>query len=121
MQCPACGGNLPDDAVVCVGCGRAVVPLEVVGPGYAGAEVLEFQAKRIPAGVWGILLGSLGVHKFILGLTTPGIIMLLTTLLTCGLGALVMSPIGLIEGILYLTKNDREFYREYAVEKKGWF
>ncbi len=81
----------------------------------------EFASKKIPAGVCGILLGSLGVHKFILGQTTPGIIMLLVTLLTCGFGGMIMHPIGLIEGIIYLTKSDREFYQQYAVEKKGWF
>ena len=32
-----------------------------------------------------------------------------------------MGIIGLIEGILYLTKSDEEFYKLYAVEKRGWF
>jgi hypothetical protein len=32
-----------------------------------------------------------------------------------------MGPIGLIEGILYLTKSDEDFYQAYAVEKRGWF
>ena len=72
-------------------------------------------------GICGILIGALGIHKFILGLTTPGIIMLLVSILTCGLGAMVMGVIGLIEGILYLTKSDEEFYQIYAVEKRGWF
>ena len=78
-------------------------------------------SKRIAAGICAILLGSLGVHKFILGLTTPGIIMLLVTLLTCGFGSIVMGPIGLIEGIIYLTKSDEDFYQTYIVGKKGWF
>ena len=47
--------------------------------------------------------------------------MLLVTLLTCGIGWPVIYLIGIIEGILYLTKSDEEFYRLYAVEKKGWF
>jgi TM2 domain-containing membrane protein YozV len=38
--------------------------------------------KKIAAGVCGILLGSLGIHKFILGYTTEGIIMLLVSILT---------------------------------------
>lgn len=29
--------------------------------------------------------------------------------------------IGLIEGIIYLTKSDEDFYQAYAVEKKEWF
>ena len=81
----------------------------------------SFAGKKVAAGMCGILLGSLGIHKFILGLTTPGIIMLLVSLLTCGLGAIPMWIIGLVEGIIYLTKSDEEFYRLYGVEKKGWF
>ncbi len=81
----------------------------------------EFAGKKIVAGVCGIVAGGLGIHKFVLGLTTPGIIMLCVTVLTCGAGLIVMGPIGLIEGIIYLTKSDEEFYQTYAVQKKGWF
>lgn len=81
----------------------------------------DFVGKKIAAGICGILLGSLGIHKFILGLTQPGIIMLLVTLLTCGFGGFVMGIIGLVEGIIYLTKSDEEFYQLYGVQEKGWF
>jgi hypothetical protein len=47
--------------------------------------------------------------------------MLLVTVLTCGIGSMATGIIGLIEGIIYLTKSDNEFYQTYAVEKKGWF
>jgi TM2 domain-containing membrane protein YozV len=85
------------------------------------AQMKEFAGKKVAAGVCGILLGGLGIHKFILGLNTPGIIMLLVTILTCGFGGIVMGPIGLIEGNMYLTKSDEEFYETYGVQKKGWF
>src|SRR6478609_6032341 len=72
-------------------------------------------SKKIAAGVCGLLLGSLGIHKFILGYTTAGVIMLLVTVvggfLTCGLSIAAMHVIGLIEGIIYLTKTDEEFIR----------
>ncbi|HEX8338223.1 MAG TPA: TM2 domain-containing protein [Pyrinomonadaceae bacterium] len=77
--------------------------------------------KKLAAGLCGILLGSLGVHKFILGYTTEGVIMLLITVLTCGFGAIVTYVIGIIEGITYLTKSDEEFVRTYIQNKKGWF
>ena len=77
--------------------------------------------KKVTAGICGILLGGLGVHKFIIGQSTAGIIMLLVTLLTCGIGATVMTIIGLIEGIMYLTKSDEDFVREYIIEGKAWF
>jgi TM2 domain-containing membrane protein YozV len=78
-------------------------------------------SKKIPAGICGILLGSLGVHKFILGYTKEGIIMLLVTLLTLGFGGFVVALIGLIEGIMYLVKPDDEFVATYVDGKKGWF
>lgn len=77
--------------------------------------------KKIPAGVCAILLGSLGVHKFILGYTTEGVILLLVTVLTCGLGGMATSLIGLIEGIVYLTKSDEEFVATYVENKRAWF
>tara|TARA_B110001452_G_C14822228_1_gene287073 strand:- start:180 stop:455 length:276 start_codon:yes stop_codon:yes gene_type:complete len=79
------------------------------------------ESKRVIAGVLGILLSSLGIHKFILGYTKEGLIMLLVSILTCGIGASVMGVIGLIEGIIYLTKSDEEFIEIYQKNHKGWF
>lgn len=77
--------------------------------------------KKIAAGICGILLGALGVHKFILGYTKEGIIMIVVSVITCGFGAFIPGIIGLIEGIIYLTKSDEEFSRIYVQNKKGWF
>jgi TM2 domain-containing membrane protein YozV len=85
------------------------------------AALQDANGKKTAAGICAILLGSLGIHKFILGMTTAGLIMLLSTLLTCGLAAAVFHVVGLVEGILYLTKSDEEFYRIYIVGKKEWF
>lgn len=74
-------------------------------------------SKKMPAGLCGILLGGFGVHKFILGYTTEGIIQIVLTLVTCGAAGII----GLIEGIIYLTKSDEEFYNTYIANKKGWF
>lgn len=73
--------------------------------------------KKVLAGVLGIVIGSLGVHKFVLGYTKEGLIQIGITIVTCGIG----SVIGLIEGIIYLTKSDEEFYQTYQVGHKGWF
>jgi TM2 domain-containing membrane protein YozV len=126
MFCPDCGQENADYSATCTNCGRALqagAPGMIHNPGgaYPAETVSSFAGKKIAAGICGILLGSLGVHKFILGLTTPGIIMLLVTILTCGLGSIVTGVIGLVEGIIYLTKTDADFYQTYAVEKKGWF
>jgi TM2 domain-containing membrane protein YozV len=77
--------------------------------------------KKLAAGILGILLGGLGIHKFILGYTTEGLIMLLVTVLTCGIGGIIFTPIGLVEGILYLVKSDEEFVKTYIQNKRGWF
>lgn len=77
--------------------------------------------KKLVAGLLGILLGCLGIHKFYLGYQKEGLIMLLVSVLTCGVGTIVMSPIGLIEGILYLTKTDEDFVNTYITGRKPWF
>ena len=85
------------------------------------SDFKDANSKKIIAGILGIVVGAFGVHKFILGYTTQGIIMLLVTILTAGLGGFVMGIIGLIEGIMYLTKSDQEFYQTYIIGKKPWF
>jgi hypothetical protein len=77
--------------------------------------------KKVAAGICGVLLGSFGVHKFILGYTTAGIIMLLITVLSCGFLSPVIHIIGLVEGIIYLSKSDEDFYTIYQENKKEWF
>jgi TM2 domain-containing membrane protein YozV len=77
--------------------------------------------KKLVAGILAILLGQLGIHKFYLGYQKTGIIMLLVSLLTCGIGAAVMWVIGIIEGITYLMKTDQEFVDTYVVAQKEWF
>jgi TM2 domain-containing membrane protein YozV len=74
--------------------------------------------KKVVCGILAILLGSLGVHKFVLGYTNEGIITLVISVVTCGIAT---SLLGLIEGIIYLTKTDQEFYNTYQANKRGWF
>ncbi|TPN83870.1 TM2 domain-containing protein [Aquimarina algicola] len=80
-------------------------------------EVLNQENKKMIAGILGIILGGFGVHKFYLGYTKEGIIQLIVTIVTCGAGSII----GLIEGIIYLTKSDDEFYQTYQVGSKPWF
>lgn len=77
--------------------------------------------NKIPAGICGVILGGFGVHKFILGYTGSGIIMLLMSVLSCGALYPLMHLIGLIEGIIYLAKSDDEFVRVYIDGRKEWF
>jgi TM2 domain-containing membrane protein YozV len=77
------------------------------------------ESKRVLAGVLGIipLTGTFGIHRFVLGDTTGGLFRIGISIVTCGAGSIL----GLIEGIIYLTKTDEEFVRVYQVGKKAWF
>lgn len=64
--------------------------------------------SKVTAGVLGILLGSFGAHKFYLGKIGFGILYLVF----CWTG--IPGIVGLVEGILYLTKTDEEFQSKYV-------
>ncbi len=66
------------------------------------------------AGILAILLGWLGIHHFYLGNTTRGLIYIGISIVTCSVGGVVL---GLIDGILFLTKPDDVFQRCYL----NWF
>lgn len=106
---------------------------------YSSGDVSQ---KKLIAGLLAIFLGSFGVHKFYLGMNNPGIIMLglnvgswivafilgmlmlivglAITLPLAGLISTGLGILGLVEGILYLTKSDADFQREYLIGKKPW-
>jgi len=85
--------------------------------------------KKVLVGVLAIILGSLGVHKFLLGYNKEGFILLGATIICYVLVCLIIGAflmyipiiIGIVEGIIYLTKTDEEFYQTYQVGKKPWF
>lgn len=110
----------------------AAAPAPVASAEAGRIPASEIQNKKLVSGLLGILVGGLGIHKFYLGYQQEGLIMLLVTVLgggfgtflTCGLMApvlIVMPTIGLIEGILYLTKSDKEFADTYLTGRKTWF
>jgi TM2 domain-containing membrane protein YozV len=84
--------------------------------------------NKTTAGLLGIFLGSLGIHKFYLGFTGPGLVYLLTntigfavTWLLLFIPNIALGIMATIEGIIYLTKSDEEFEQLYVVQKKKWF
>ena len=87
----------------------------------SGFNQSEVSQKKVLCGILAIVIGWLGIHKFLLGYTTAGLIMLLVSVLSLGLLAFIMAIIGLIEGIMYLMKSDQEFYDTYMANKKDWF
>lgn len=85
--CPNCGKQTAPGAVVCISCGISL------------SQVIQgAQKSKLTAGLLGIFLGAWGVHNFYLGNTKRGIIQIVVTLVTCGVGGLW----GLVEGIMIL-------------------
>lgn len=94
-----------------------------VGTCSSSAAVPLDSKSRLAAALLAIFLGSLGIHKFYLGYTTSGVIMLLVSLLGALIiiGPAIMGLIAFIEAILYLTKTDEQFYLTYVVGDRPWF
>ena len=108
MNCPNCGGPLRVGDVRCRKCG-SMVPTKQAAPNtpvpvppaplapVAGPPTE--QKSKLAAGLLGVLLGGLGIHRFYLGYNTIGVIQLLLTVVTGGIAWIW----GFIEGILILT------------------
>ena len=77
----------------------------------------EPENKKLLCGILAILIGYLGIHKFILGYTQEGIIQIIISIVTCGIGGII----AFIEGIIYLPKSDEKLYQTYQVGKSSWF
>ena len=86
--CQNCGAEANPTAAVCVKCGSALR----VGPG-------PDAKSKLAAGLLGVFLGGVGIHRFYLGYTGIGIVQIIVTIVTFGIGALW----GFIEGIMILT------------------
>jgi len=88
-------------------------------------EGSESDGKKIAAGICGILFGAFGIHKFILGYTPQGLIMLGVSLIggavSGGALTMVVSILGIVEGIKYLCTSSEKFEDKYVVRKRGWF
>ena len=88
------------------------------------AEALRSK-DHVSAGLLAIFLGVFGIHKFYLGCNQAGFIMLAVSIiggiLTLGLAAAVIEVISIIEGVIYLTKSQTEFDRDYVLNQRDWF
>ena len=132
MFCQKCGTQLPEGANICPNCGNVIneqAQYQQAPPQYQQAPPQYQQAppqyqqpyqqpvqqkSKLAAGLLAILIGSLGIHNFYLGYTTKGLIQLLVSILTLGIGAPIMAIWALIEGIFYLTGHDG-----YTADAKG--
>lgn len=112
-HCSHCGKELLKDAAICPACGVSTSQSSNAG------------TSKISAGLLAIFLGWIGIHKFYLGYSNEGLIMVVTSfvggVITCGISMVIMFVIGFIEGCIYLSKTDEEFKRIYVDNRRGWF
>jgi len=141
MHCTNCGAGVVEGAAVCTNCGyrprqmrnfcwncgtaTQAAQVVCVQCGVALGPVASSGAKnKMVAGLLGIFLGGLGIHKFYLGYSKAGVIMLvigLVGIILAGIPSIIIGLIGFIEGIIYLTKSDEDFDMQYVQNEKQWF
>ena len=132
MLCRNCGKELIGTTDYCPKCGAKAGTAPVADNAQSSGRAQGKSSvgkNKIAAGLLGIFLGWLGIHKFYLGYKKEATIMLVISLVGIPLcfiivGAFmisVISLIGFIEGIIYLTKSDAAFESLYVQGHKGWF
>ncbi|WP_254769482.1 TM2 domain-containing protein [Salinilacihabitans rarus] len=95
--CVDCGELIAKQAEVCPECG-------VRQPDLTGGS----SSDQIAAGVLALLLGGLGAHKFYQGNVKLGLIYL------CFFWTGIPALLGIVEGILMLVADEREYEEKYA-------
>ncbi|QZY00603.1 TM2 domain-containing protein [Halobaculum rubrum] len=95
--CSSCGSVIKKEAEICTECG-----VRQSTPSSGGSK------DKTSAALLAIFLGWIGGHHFYLGNTTRGIIYLLFS------WTAIPALLGIIEGIIYLTKSEDEFQRQYS-------
>ena len=132
-NCPQCGASIDAESKQCKYCGEAlpqvpppppqqpyaqvpvppppvqVVVQNVAPPMQEGISPAWPLKSKLAAGLLGIFLGGLGIHKFYLGQIGLGVVYLLFS------WTLIPSTIGLIEGIIYLSSSDHNFQVKHRV------
>jgi len=127
IKCPSCGASIDLNATECKYCGESIISQapqyqvppqqqqqyqapQYQAPIYNQSGVpIKYKNKTV-AGLLGIFLGGLGVHKFYLGKIGMGILYLVFC------WTYIPSIIGCIEGIIYLTSSDQGFHNKYDVK-----
>jgi TM2 domain-containing membrane protein YozV len=128
--CPQCGAPIDPGATECRFCGEKLATRQAAQQTYQQPQTVYVQQpqpqvviqqvapqpvymtginpawpvkSKIAAGLLGIFLGGLGIHKFYLGKVGMGILYLIF----CWTG--IPAVIGFVEGIIYLCSNDENF------------
>lgn len=111
--CTNCGQELDDNSTFCYNCGKKLNESEekvnnekskeqTSSSNDSGVKITT-QKSKIAAGLFGIFLGSLGIHNFYLGYNSKAMAQLLISVLSCFTLSFISGIWGFIEGILILT------------------
>ena len=84
----------------------AHLPAQVAAP-----PAPQTDRNKIVAAILAFFLGTLGIHRFYLGRTGSGIVMLVLSITVIGL--LVSAPWALVDAVRYLVMSDEEFAARY--------
>jgi len=110
INCPICDEDISARAKKCRHCG------ETLDAALRQAQMMRTPGgvpytrtkSKVAAGIFAILLGGIGVHKYYLGRIGQGI------LYTLFFWTTIPAWLGLIEGIIYLTMDDEQFWQKYG-------
>jgi len=112
-HCYACANILDVRAELCPRCGvrQPYVPgmPESTALVPAGMRTPVVKTKdRTAAGIFALVLGAVGAHKFYLGQVAAGVLYLLFS------WTLIPWVISIVEGVVFLTMSDEDFARKYS-------
>lgn len=114
-RAPSVGLNVDFEVVE----GKAVEIYSVVSKGESSGV-----SKRLITALLALFVGSLGIHKFYLGRTQAGVIMLVVFVvgfIFAGVPSFVIAIIGFIEALIYFSASDESFEQIYVTNQKAWF
>jgi len=132
--CSHCGSSLPEGANVCPQCGTPVSgaaqpqqtyynqPNNSVNPPQRSDDAFSAGPSGKSRGVAALLaliLGTLGIHYFYLGKNTGGIVFLLVSLVTCGVGAVIIEVLCLITCVRMFSMSTEQFEQDYVNTSKS--
>ena len=114
MYCKKCGTDA-GDAKFCPNCGESI---EDEAKGGITIEPGQRTVNKIAYGVIAILIGDFGIHRFYAGRWVSGSLYIVSDILIIGL--FITPLLGLIEGIIALTRDD-DGYGNIPVEDGKYF
>ncbi len=105
MYCKKCGTDA-GDAKYCPNCGE-----NIEGEARNGVAIEPGQktVNKIAYGLIAIFLGWIGIHRFYAGKVASGIGYILLVVFTLGIGSVITSILGLIEGIIALCRESDQY------------